>query len=107
MPEVIKRASDPRVASARIVSRHLHNQLLYCVHYFRATRPTDGAAVVLLRDQRPVPSQQGIWRHQGVDLEEPAPTNQFSLCREASSLGVGEQQALVAELLVEHSVLLF
>jgi hypothetical protein len=49
---------------------------------------------------------QGVWRHQGTDLQEPFPTDRLGLGRESPSLLIRESQSLSAELLAQYSILL-
>ena len=63
------------------------------------TRPADGAAIVLFGDQRPIPSNQGVRRHQSPNLKESASADHLGPGSEAPSLSIGEQQTLSTELL--------
>ena len=76
-----KGAADSRVTPSWIVAGDMHNQLLDLCGCLRATRFTDGAAVILLGDQRSIPSQQGIWRDQGTDLEKVFTSDRLGFCR--------------------------
>jgi hypothetical protein len=63
------------------------------------------AAIVLLGgDQPPVPSKQGVWRHQGADLEESFATDGLGLRGEVTTLPISEPQTLSAQLLAKPPV---
>jgi hypothetical protein len=50
-------------------------------------------------DQRAMPSQQGVWCHDGPDLVQRAPPEPFGLRGEADALIVGEPKSPGSELL--------
>jgi hypothetical protein len=62
-------------------------------------------AVVLLRNQFPMPGQQGLRRHEGSDLGQKSPSQSPSLGSQAATLVVIQPKPLTAELLAENAIL--
>ena len=106
MTEIAECAADSGVAPAGVAPGHPENQPFDLGRRLGAARPARLAAIVLLGDQPPVPSKQRVRSHQGANLEEPFATNLLGLGCEATALNVREQQALCAQLLAQHAVLL-
>ena len=76
----------------------------------RPTRATPGAAVVLLGDQMPVPSQDRVRCDEARILPQQLRSEELPLGRQSASLVVGEADMptgdLLVELLAENAVLL-
>ena len=102
--QIVEGASNSSVAPTRVVASHLDNQLLDLGRRLGATKLAGLAAIVLLRDQSPVPAKQCVRCHQGADLEETIVAD--CLGCEATALTISEQQALSAQLFAEHPVFL-
>jgi hypothetical protein len=77
-------------AIAWVLSGHPEDQLLDLGRGPRATRPAGLAAVVLLRDEPSVPSEQRVRGHQRANLEEPSATDLLGLGRKSAALSVRE-----------------
>ena len=58
--EVGQGTADPRVAPSRILDGHPHNQLGTHLRRQRPTATATGTAVVLLGNQSPIPTQNGV-----------------------------------------------
>jgi hypothetical protein len=54
----------------RIFLRHAHDQLRDLTHHARLARTTPVGKAPLLRDQAPMPPQQGIRRDYGVEFKQ-------------------------------------
>ena len=104
--KVVKRSSDSGIAPAGVVTGHPDDQLFDLGRGLGATSLAGSAAIVLLGNQPPIPSKQGVWCHQGADLEEPSSADCLGFGCEATALTIREPQALSAQLLAEHPVLL-
>ena len=104
--QIVEGASNSSVAPTRVVASHLDNQLLDLGRRLGATNLAGLAAIVLLRDQSPVPAKQCVRCHQGADLEETIAADCLGLGCEATALTISEQQVLSAQLFAEHPVLL-
>jgi hypothetical protein len=52
-----------------------------------------------------MPSEQSVWRHQGVDLEKPLSADCFGLDCESTTLLISETQSLPTQLLTQGSIL--
>ena len=61
--------------------------------------------VPLLRNQAPMPPQQGIRRDYRVEFEQGFAPYRFGLARQKSTLSVGEPDAPSAQAILEQSVL--
>jgi hypothetical protein len=104
MAQVVERFSDSRVTPARVLSDYPDDQLLDFSRGPRATWPAFLAAIVLPGDQLSMPSKQRVWRHQGVELQEPLSADRLGLDRESTTLLIGEPQSLPAQLLTQRSI---
>ena|ERR1017187_3002691 len=71
----------------------------------RAARATFAGTIVFLRDQFPVPTQQGLWRYNCGDLSQEFATKYFGPGRQSTALVVVEPQSPPPELLAKHFVL--
>ena len=58
-----------------------------------------------MRNQPPMPPQQGIRRDNGIELKQGLSAHGFSLPRQEGALGVGEADAPSSEPALEQSVL--
>lgn len=65
-----------------------------------------GSSVVLLGDQLPVPSQQGVRRDNAGDLGKSFSSQRFGLYGQSPALIVMEANSPVTELLSQHPILL-
>ena len=106
MAQVVERSSDSRVTPARVFAGHPDDQLLDFDGGLRTTWPSSLAAIVLPGDQLSMPSKERVWRHQGVELQEPLSADRLGLPREPTALLIGESQSLSAELFEQGSILL-
>jgi hypothetical protein len=96
--EVIEGALDSRVATTRILLRHANDERSKRRLGARPSRSA-AAAVVLLRDELPVPTQERVRAHDGGDLHQRAPTDHVAQPREAPTLCLREAKAATAETL--------
>ena len=62
-------------------------------------------AVVLLRNQFPMPGQQGLWRHEGSDLGQESPSQSFRLGSQAATWFIIQPKSLTPKLLAENAIL--
>src|SRR5882762_413181 len=70
---VLERSTQSRIAPTRVLPSHPHQQADDAGHAARSPRPAFGAAIVLLRHQFAVPTQDRIWRrHRGNLTKSPA-----------------------------------
>src|SRR2546427_70979 len=70
---VLERSTQSRVAPTRVLPSHPHQQTDNAGHGARSPRPAFGAAIVLLRHQFAVPTQDRIrCRHRGNLTKSPA-----------------------------------
>ncbi len=106
VPQVVECSSNSSVSPGRIFAGHPQDQLPDWGSSLGTTDTAALAAIILLRDKPPVPSKQGVWRHQGADLEEPISADYFGLRGETAALAICEKQALPTQLLAEHPILL-
>src|SRR5215467_9374420 len=65
-----------------------------------------GSSVVLLGDQLPVPSQQGLRRDNAGDLGKSLSSQRFGLYGQSPTLIVIEAHSLATELFAKHPILL-
>jgi len=65
-----------------------------------------GGVRPLHRNQLVVPPKDRVWGHDGGDLGEQAATECMALGCESSTLIISEAKSPIAELLLEHSILL-
>lgn len=84
--QIVERSSDSGVAPTGIIASHAEAQFPYFGCGSRTTGASSFAPVILSRDQLSVPSEQSIWSHQGLDLEEAFPTDLLGLRRDAAAL---------------------
>jgi hypothetical protein len=106
MPAVIERTSNSGVAPARVLTSHPEDQIADFSRGSRTAGPSAIAAVVLSRDQLPMPSKESIGSHQGLDLGEPFSADLPGLRGETPALVVSESQSLSIYLLPQGSILL-
>ena len=97
MSQVRQCSPDPRVAPTPILFRHLDHEITQLILGWRATHLASlPARIIFLRDQLPMPRQQGLRSHEAHDLLQSAEANPLRLARQASSLLVGESQAFLS-----------
>ena len=77
--QVVESPSNSGVAPTRILTGHPENQLPDFNCGFRTTGSSAFAAVVLSRDQLPIPSEQSVRSHQGLYLNEPSSADLLGL----------------------------
>jgi len=95
---------NTRVSPASILLRHAYDQLRDVTHDGRPPYPSSLSKVPLLRNQPPMPSQEGIRRDDGVELEQSLSPYRLGLARQKSQLTVGEADTPPAQPLFEQSV---
>src|ERR1700680_1354201 len=88
--QVGQRSLNAGVAPTRIFLRHAHDQLRDVTHDARSARTTPVGEVPLLRNQAPMPPQQGIRRDYGVEFKQGFAPYRLSFARQKSTLSVGE-----------------
>ncbi len=93
------------IAPTRVIAGHPHNQPFDFGCGLGTTRAASPTAIVFLGDQPPVPAKQCVWRDQSADFEEPFAADRLGPRCESTALSIGEEQAPIAELFAEHSVL--
>jgi len=103
--QVVECAANPGVTPSRILTGHPHDQLFDSGGCPGATNLPVLAAVILLRDQPPVPPKQGVWCRQGSDLEEPFSADRPGLRCQTTALTICEKQTLSTQLLEKYAVL--
>jgi hypothetical protein len=105
VPEIAQRALDPAVAPVRVVGRHADDERLDPAHDAAAAHTWLGVRP-LGRDQSSVPAHDRVRRDdRGHALEQAAPQDLASRLQ-AAALVIAQAQPSVAELLLEHAVLL-
>ena len=90
MTEVVQPATDAGVAPGRILVRHADDERGDVRLGGRATRPLRLRAVVLLGDERPVPTEDGVRGHDAGDSCELTTAEDLALHRKTASLVVGK-----------------
>ena len=106
MPEVIEGTPDAGVAPVTVLGGHPDDEPADLVHDPWTPRPATAAAVVLPRNQLSMPAQEGVRRHERLQIPEGLSTEGLGLCGEASTLGVGEPEPARAELFPQDAILL-
>ena len=92
--EIGQRSLNAGVALSRIFLRHAHDQLRDMTHDAGSPRAAPVSEVPLLRDQAPMPPQQGIRRDYGVEFEQGFAPYRLGLARQKRTLSVGEPDSL-------------
>ncbi|MBC7974970.1 MAG: hypothetical protein H7138_08295 [Myxococcales bacterium] len=103
--EVAERATDPRVAPARVLGGELNDQALQRRGGAGAAALSFSGAVVFLGDELAVPAQDGVGRDQSGELFQRTSADEAALRAEPPALGIGEAQAPPSELLAQDAVL--
>jgi len=103
--EVAKSVAKLCVAPAGVFLGHPDNQIGDILVSFRAPRPTLLRAVVLLRHEPPIPSEDGVRRDDPGDLAEHLAAQQLALHGKAPALFVGQARPTATKLLSEDAVL--
>ena len=89
----------------RVVLRYAHDQLRDLTHDARSARAPSLGEVPLLRNQAPMPPQEGIRRDYGVEFELGFAPYRLSLARQKSPLSVAEPNSLSSQPFFEQAVL--
>src|SRR6202049_3787799 len=90
--ETLQPAADAGVAPGRVLGRHAYDE---CGDIRLGTRATGAArlrAVVLLGDEFPIPTEDGVRGHDSSDVREAAPAEDLALHGQAAPLVVREAQ---------------
>ena len=104
--EVGERTLDPGIAPRAVLRRHPDDALANHRGDRWPSRTAALVAVVLPSDQRPMPREQGVRRHDGPHLLQHASTECVGFRGQADSLIVGEPEPPRSELLTENAILL-
>src|SRR6516164_4489822 len=110
--EVIPAMWTRRVASsittsttlARQTRRHTHHQLPNLGDRRRPSGSAALMAVVLPRDEMPMPGEEGVGAHDRLELLEHAASQAFRLGRQSNALIVGEPETARTELLSKDAI---
>jgi len=100
--------------------RHLRRVVLEFVEHYHCERNHQGPdnrlviepvradlkTIVVLRYKLAVPTEDGVWRDDGIEALENLPRDASSLRGQPATLVIGEPQLSVTELLSENAVLL-
>ena len=98
VPQIGECALDSSIAPGAVLIRQAHDQPLNLLRSPRSSRASLFAAVVLLRDQTPVPRQQRLGRDDRAQLDQNLPSEPFRFGGQPATLAVGEAQSLLAQL---------
>jgi hypothetical protein len=104
VPQIGQCALDAAIAPIPVLFGQLNDQGLNLPISARATRPAFAGAVVFLRDQFPMPGQQGLRRNNCGHFRQELSAYSFALGGQPATLVVVEPQPPSAELLAKHSV---
>jgi hypothetical protein len=104
MAEVCQSADDPVVSPSRILARHAQHERRDPPHHVAATG-SSARKRPLHRDQRAVPPQDRLRRHDVRELLQYAATESSSTNREARSVGIGETEPATSKLALQDAVL--
>ena len=96
----------PSISPGSILFCYLHNQRRDFLSRSPSSRCSKRSAIILLRNQFPVPSHQCFWSHDGRHLCQQPPTKLFRLCSQPTALIVAESQSAIANLFSKNSILL-
>ena len=105
MTEVAEGTPNTGVAPLAVLGGHPDDEPADRVHAPWAARSATAAAVVLPRDQRSMPAEEGIGRDQGVQVTAYPSPEALGLCGQAPALGVGEPETARTELLSADAIL--
>src|SRR5215510_1946844 len=96
----------PSISPGSILFRHPHNQRGDFLSRSPSSKCSRRSAIILLRNQFPVPSHQCFWSHDGRHLCQQPPTKLFRPCSQPPALIVAESQTAIANLFSKNSILL-
>jgi len=105
MVKIGQRSSNTRVSPTSIFLRPPYDQLREMMHDARPSHASSLGKVPLLRNQTSMPSQQGIRRDDGVELDQRLSSYSLGLARQQSPLSIGKTDAPSAQPVLEQSVL--
>ena len=100
--QVLERATQSRVAPTRVLPGDPHQQADETGTGARSPRPAVGAAIVLLRHQFAVPTQDRIRRRQRGNLTKSPAPELLPQRRQSSPILIAEAETPPAELLAEQ-----
>ena len=100
--EALQPTADARVAPGRILVRHAHDERGDVWHGTRATGASLGRAIVFLRDEPPVPPQDGVGCHDARDGCKAPSAEDLAFHGQSASLVVGETQSGTVKLRGGH-----
>jgi hypothetical protein len=107
MAQVRQRPLDASIAPRWILHRHANDKLLDFIGDARsAPRWALMAAIELLRNELPIPAQEGLGRYQGGKFLQTLATERVGEGREAPAFRVREAQAAPTKLGFEDAVFL-
>ena len=95
---------DPRVTPAWILSRHPNHQASNLGEHCRSAQPLPSVGP-FPRNQLAVPPQNGIWRDDGRDVLQHAPSESVPKQRETTALIIVQPQPPATQLRLERPVL--
>src|SRR6267378_3281267 len=99
---VLERSTQSRIAPTRVLPSHPHQQADDAGHGARSPRPAFGAAIVLLRHQFAVPTQDRIWRRHRGNLTKSPASELPPQHRQSSPIPIFEAESSATELLAEQ-----
>ena len=103
-PRLARGTPDAGVAPSRILDGYPHNHLGNRLGCQRPTTTTVGAAVVLLRDQSPIPAQDGVRRDDAGHLRQNPPPELLPAYGETTALRISQAERTAAQLLSEAPI---
>ena len=103
--EVGERTLDPRVAPRAVLRRHPDDPLANHLADRWPSLTAALATIVLPSNQRPMPREQGVRRHDRSDLLQHASTECVGFRGQSDPLVVGEPEPPRSELLTEDAIL--
>src|SRR6516162_10917443 len=92
------------VTPIAILRRHTHHQLPNLGDRRRPSGSAALMAVVLPRDEMPMPGEEGVGAHDRLELLEHAASQAFRLGRQSNALIVGEPETARTELLSKDAI---
>jgi hypothetical protein len=97
---------DPQVSPVPVFLGETQNERGDIHRRSRSSRCTVRAAIVLLGDQLPIPSQQGFRRDDCRDLCQNLPAQLLRLCRKATALIIAVPDSAIADLFSKNTIFL-
>ena len=104
--QVGERTLNPCIAPRAVLRRHANDPLANLRGDRWPPRAAAEVAVVLPSDQRPMPREQGVRRHDGPHFLQRASTERVGFRGKADTLIVGEPEPPRSELLAQDAILL-